>query len=239
MKNFNRFPALALFALIVFSFSSCDEEDQTKNETIDFQSLELNNDGIWNGSDESGSKTFGVATFNNIYTADWDSWSGFAFSNNTDTATSGLTNQYSAYLKTGIDAENNYAVSYVFGESATIAFSRNVQPISAMISNSTYTYHSMLNGDLYSKKFEEGDWFLLTAKGYNEQNQEVGSVEFYLADFRTSPFFIIDTWTYVNLSALNEVKKIIFYLSSTDNGDWGMNTPAYFCLDDLKVKYEN
>ena len=31
-----------------------------------------------------------------------------------------------------------------------------------------------------------------------------------------------------------EVKKLHFSLSSTDNGDWGMNTPAYFCMDDIK-----
>ena len=29
------------------------------------------------------------------------------------------------------------------------------------------------------------------------------------------------------------MKKIGFALSSTDTGDYGMNTPAYFCFDDF------
>jgi len=29
------------------------------------------------------------------------------------------------------------------------------------------------------------------------------------------------------------VKSLGFSMNSTDTGDWGMNTPAYFCMDNL------
>jgi len=34
------------------------------------------------------------------------------------------------------------------------------------------------------------------------------------------------------------VKKLGFALSSSDNGDWGMNTPAYFCFDNFGAEGE-
>ena len=41
-------------------------------------------------------------------------------------------------------------------------------------------------------------------------------------------------WEWVELTSLGAVTTLKFELSSSDNGDWGMNTPAYFCLDEIK-----
>ena len=61
-----------------------------------------------------------------------------------------------------------------------------------------------------------------------------GTKEYYLADLRDeATAYIINDWRYVDLSVLGEVTKIGFALSSTDGGDWGMNTPAYFCFDNF------
>ncbi|MEZ4565949.1 MAG: DUF4465 domain-containing protein [Desulfobacterales bacterium] len=35
------------------------------------------------------------------------------------------------------------------------------------------------------------------------------------------------------MSALGMVKELTFSLSSTDTGDYGMNTPAYFAMDNF------
>ena len=59
-----------------------------------------------------------------------------------------------------------------------------------------------------------------------------GTVDFYLAKDGK----ILKDWTYCDLSSLGEVTKLTFALSSTDNGDYGMNTPAYFCIDELGAK---
>ncbi|MBQ9339578.1 MAG: DUF4465 domain-containing protein [Paludibacteraceae bacterium] len=109
--------------------------------------------------------------------------------------------------------------------------------------NNAYAVASMENGDTYAKKFGNGDWFLLTITGYNtvKENEKVeyketGKVEFYLADFRDGKSEIVKDWQYCDLSALGQVSKVSFTLTSSDNGDYGMNTPAYFCLDQFGAK---
>jgi hypothetical protein len=91
----------------------------------------------------------------------------------------------------------------------------------------------MCNGDGFAKKFEKGDWFKLIITGYN--NEEVtGTKEYYLADLRDeATAYIINDWRYVDLSGLGTVTKLGFELDSSDSGDYGMNTPAYFCFDDF------
>ncbi len=102
------------------------------------------------------------------------------------------------------------------------------------ITNSSYAYTSMLNGDAAAKKFVKGDWFKLTITGYDADDNETGTKEYYLADLRdAATAYIINDWRYVDLSCLGEVAKLGFELTSTDNGDYGMNTPAYFCFDNF------
>jgi len=65
------------------------------------------------------------------------------------------------------------------------------------------------------------------------------SIEFYLADYRfddNSKDYIVQNWTNLDLSSLGKVNKLAFRFSSTDNGSWGMNTPSYVCLDNLKYE---
>ncbi|MBR6128412.1 MAG: DUF4465 domain-containing protein, partial [Bacteroidaceae bacterium] len=102
------------------------------------------------------------------------------------------------------------------------------------ITNSSYAYDSMTNGDGSAKKFAKGDWFKLTITGYDAEDNETGSKEYYLADLRDeAKAFIINDWRYVDLSCLGQVAKLGFALSSSDNGAYGMNTPAYFCFDNF------
>jgi hypothetical protein len=105
------------------------------------------------------------------------------------------------------------------------------------VTNSTYAALSMLNGDGVCKKFSTGDWFKLTITGIDNTGTVKGTKEFYLADFRTpNSGGVVTEWTKVDLTTLGAVQKLQFTLSSTDNGGWGMNTPAYFCLDDIAIK---
>jgi hypothetical protein len=99
----------------------------------------------------------------------------------------------------------------------------------------------MLNGDAYAKKFggETGgdpDWFMLTITGKDADGNEVDTVDFYLADYRfedNGEDYIVDTWQYVDLTSLGEVMSLEFALSSSDVGDWGMNTPGYIAIDTI------
>jgi hypothetical protein len=102
----------------------------------------------------------------------------------------------------------------------------------------------MLHGDDYAKKFggetgDDPDWFLLSITGYDADVNPSGTVDFYLADYQfedNSQDYIIDQWTWVNLSSLGEVTALEFNLSSSDNDPvWGMNTPAYFAMDSVGI----
>ena len=203
------------------------------------EDLNLPAEDYYNGSDDAGSFTSGGFTFLNDYNAEWASWSGFAASSVTDNQTSGWGNQYSAISGSGALQTEAYAVSFVTGYSE-IELSEAV--VSGFyITNATYSYYSMLDGDDYAKKFggadgTDPDWFKVTIAGVSVQGDTTGIIDYYLADFRSendNEDYIIDSWQWVDITELGAVAKLRFSLSSSDNGDWGMNTPAYFCIDQV------
>lgn len=205
----------------------------------------------WNGADGSGGFISGDTWFTNQYDSTWGSWSGWAYSNTKDTTTPGPTNQYSAITGGGVNGSSNYGVAYISswaGDHAQLYFGYNSgsyeQPVlGAYITNTTYAYLSMKNGDQFAKKFggEDGtdpDWFKLTVYGLDSSYERMSDnfVEFYLADYRfddPSQDYIVDEWTWVDLSSLGSVYGLEFDLSSSDVGPYGMNTPAYFAMDNL------
>jgi len=185
------------------------------------------------------------ASFSNTYTdwgGGWWSWDGFAYSNRSDTTTPGYENQFSAITGAGFGGGGIYGVAYATGQAATVLLPSGASPVGVYVTNTTYAYLSMLNGDFFAKKFggasgADPDWFKLTATGYSGSNP-TGSAEFYLADFRfddPTQDYIVDEWTWFDLTALGNADRIVFSLSSSDVGQWGMNTPAYFALDNLQT----
>jgi hypothetical protein len=51
----------------------------------------------------------------------------------------------------------------------------------------------------------------------------------------TSPPGVLATWTWFDLTALGTVDTITFTFDGSDQGAFGLNTPAYFAMDDLTV----
>lgn len=230
---------IVLMGLLI-SFSSCLKyNDVPIVQNINFQNIDLEPESYWNGSVGWGSQSFGIATFNNVYEEnEWGGyWEGFAYSNITDIETPGFENQYSAYVNEKADPKNVYSVVYVNEKSATVTFDREVSPRSVLVTNSTYAYHTIMSGDDFTQPFSDGDWFKLTATGYNAIGQPITSVDFYLADFRDGKSKVIDKWTPIELYQLDGSSEIVFTLSSSDNSEWGMNTPSYFCLDELIFEF--
>lgn len=185
----------------------------------------------------------GPASFNHDFT-DFGGgccWNGWSYSNVTDTTTPGFGNQYSAWAGGGNGGSANYGIAF-FGN-PTIAFAAPSVVSGAYFTNTTYAALSMLNGDSFAKKFggasgNDADFLKLTVTGWNAANQSTGSVEFYLADYRfasNTADYVVRDWTFVNLASLGTVSKLSFGLTSSDNGSFGINTPAYFALDDLSV----
>lgn len=208
-----------------------------------FENLPLEPDSFWNGSDLSGGFVNGNTFFRNDYDATFQTWSGFAYSNIKDSTTSGFGNQYSAITASGFSGSSNYAVAMDY-DNVTASFSPFAEQTYVegfYVTNNTYAYLSMRDGDLFAKKFggvdgNEPDWFKLTVNGWLNGVQKEQEVEFYLADFRfsdNSQDYIVRDWQWVNLLPLGPVDSIRFSLSSSDVGSWGMNTPGYFCIDNF------
>lgn len=196
---------------------------------------------FYNGSDGAGGFTSRGASFVNYYNSGWGSWSGWAYSTTADSVTGGFTNQYSAYPGTTAPGAA-YGIAYVssYDGATTIELPVGIDtPLSLTLANTTYAYESMLNGDGFAKKFggatgDDADWFLLTITGRDAFGSSLGNVEVYLADYRfenNDLDYILTGWTDVDLSDLGMgVRTLEFTLSSSDTGDFGMNTPSYFAL---------
>ncbi|HIE15751.1 MAG TPA: DUF4465 domain-containing protein [Bacteroidales bacterium] len=209
---------------------------------VTFDDLTLQPDSFWNGSDLSGGFSLQGAYFVNYYDTSYGGyWSGgFAYSNMVDSVTAGYTNGYSVmagYAYSG----NNFAIANPGTFNTTyIKFDSLMQVEGLYVTNSTYAYISMRDGDYFAKKFggtsgDDPDWFKLTIFGYNEGNL-TDSVEFYLADYRfsdNSQDYILKDWQFVSLTTLGNLDSLVFGLSSSDVGSYGMNTPAFFCMDNM------
>jgi hypothetical protein len=218
--------------------------------TVDFEEFggppwDLGPESYWNGSDGSGGFNSEGAFFNNTYTdygGGFYAWYGWSVSNMTDTTTPGYENQYSANTGQGADGSEFYAVAYVSEPGdAHVELPAGQLPESMMVTNTTYATLSMLYGDDFTEPFggptgDDPDWFLLTVTGLDNQDQIVGTVDFYLADYRfdeSADDYIVAEWTSVDLAGLSGAATLSFGLSSSDVGPYGMNTPAYFAMDNL------
>lgn len=219
---------------------SCNK-NKTEIDLVDFEDLQLNNDGIWNGSAGEGGFESGNVFFPNNYDLQYGSWSGFAYSNHTDITTAEYSNQYSSIAGSGADLSEKYAVFFTWS-SDTIVFNRPEKISNISVSNSTYAYRVMESGSDAAKKFggEDGtdqDWFTLTLTGIDDSGVITGIVEIYLADFRyadSANDYISNVWTDIDMEGMGFISKLVFTIGSSDVGDNGINTPAYVCIDNIE-----
>ncbi len=233
MKHF----ILSLF-LGIFSTFSIGQNIST------FENFELPLDTFLNGTDQAGGYQSGSAFFPNKYSTDFGGlWQGgWAISSMRDSTTSGFENLYSAKTGRGFESAT-YAVGQ---QNAVIHLTANAlgKVVNGFyITNGTYAYASMKNGDDFAKKFggetgNDPDFFKLEIRKYRQGELQVDSIEFYLADFRfedNSLDYIIDSWQWVDLTSLGNVDSLHFALKSSDIGDFGINTPLFFCIDNLET----
>jgi len=219
------------FGLVVASYG----------QVIGFENVPLGVNGYYNGSDGAGGFTSEDAFFNNFYDQNFNFWGGWAASNVVDPTTEGFGNQYASFAGGG-HASHQYGVAFnSFRGEARVELP--AAPVGAWLSNTTYAGLSMKNGDAFAKKFggasgNDKDWFRLTIFGMDFGGSQTGAVEIYLADYRfddNDQDYVLDEWTWVDLSSLGHATRLEFQLDSSDMGQFGMNTPAYFAMDDLTV----
>lgn len=217
--------------------------------TNDFENITLSVESFDNGSSGSGGFAQDHSFYENNYDDTWGSWTGFSISNVTDNTTPGWGNQYSAFPGSGANGSLNYGIYYPMGGIDLTTISNGVYLDSVKITNASYAAISMRDGDAYGKQFgsiydangvEDGtngeDYFRIWIMA-EYVGGELDSMEFYLADFRfadPNDDYILDEWVNVDLSVFDQpVARLDFRFESSDVGQWGINTPTYFGIDDL------
>ncbi|MEX1191367.1 MAG: DUF4465 domain-containing protein [Brumimicrobium sp.] len=220
--------------------------------TVDFEDLTLPAvDTFYNGADGAEQFTSNGVVFGNSFEdfGTYVVWSGFSYSNMTDNTTAGTNNQYSSFAGNGANNSENYAL-YNSGDTLYLPSPSDFGNVS--IVNTTYAGISMRDGDQFGKQFgspndangdPDGtngeDYFYITVYGWDDNDELVDSTEIYLADHQSADandHYILDEWTDFDLADLNGSNYLTFGFTSSDVGDFGINTPKYFALDNLEYK---
>lgn len=232
----------ALSGLCVFSATTVET----------YTDLSLSANSFWNGSDGSGGFTSGSAFYNNSYNSTYGSWSGFAYSNRTNTAALGLNATYVAATGGGMTALGatevgaTYVVGYyseyddkTLGANTCIIdvdLAANERIDSIYVTNIQYTVNDILNGSSFSRAFTDGDYLRLIITGYTADGASTGAVDVYLVDFTTAFHEIMEDWMEVDLSLLgDDTTTLGFSMISSDTSYGYMNTPSYFAIGGLEI----
>ena len=249
----------AIACSMALSLTSCDNEDnpigQADDElTISFENKTLNADGFWIGSDATevaySYESYGAvySVYNSTYaedglklpitytsyTSEWgngDYWSGFAISNRTKTTFANLTpDQYNSIVGKA-HSGSNFCVITTYGEVITIDNPTGLTIKGLYYTNSAYAVNSILNGDAYSgPKFDASDWFTCTITGKHADGT-TASVDLSLAKNGT----YVSSWQFADLTSLGKVVELSFAFTGSRTGEYGLNTPAYICIDDITI----
>lgn len=191
----------------------------------------------------------GDASFQHKYNGYWSG--GFAYTAVNDSINGTYTNLYGVRAYKGYTNSAIYVVGQDKGKVTLTAPQSTVNGF--YVTNTTYAYKVILQGNQFSRKFGDTtgtgsgttiaqgsypDYFKLIVRGYRNGVVKNDSATFMLADFtftNNAQDYVVNTWQYVNTSNLGEVDSLKFFLRSTDVGDFGMNTPAYFAIDNLSL----
>lgn len=182
-------------------------------------------------------KFYGKKDFGGTY------YANFNCSNHTDTVTPGFVNMWSNIAGKGAENSANFGTAYV--ETNYAAPTPVTIPVGmkltgnaaghlvagAYFTNSVYAYRYMLDNNYYD---DGNHWFKLVVRGYLNNIKSTDSVVFSLADYSgTGAPVLVHTWEWASLTSLGNVDSLTFDLISSDAGMFGINTPAYFAIDNL------
>ena len=210
-------------------------------EPASFEDVPLGSGGIWQPPVGENEMPSGGWIFTN--STQYGYWGGFTASNRTDLSQTGLDAQYTAAAGCGYDGSTQYAVAYTMGvQTEVYATDGQLHTVTGCyVTNNLWTYQDILQGGYGEQPYggltgNDPDWFKVTATGKNASGQTVGTLDFYLADYRfanNEEDYVLDTWEWFDLSPLGNVATISFSLSSSRGSGYNMITPAYFCMDNF------
>lgn len=248
--------SICAIALASLGFVSCEKNDDPVVITVKLNQtqIEYDEEGVWSDvatnnfvhsqgfvfKHEGSESPWGLiwqgftpsrSADTTIYTGEWPS---HTFNVMTGGGMSGEGTPYFACFWDNTETEDRALeqrschICYTGGGAEKLAF----KPMSVYVNNSCYTYYTMRDGDNWTRKFEQGDYLELIAHGVHSDGTE-SQTSIRLADCvgdDASKWFVSE-WTKFDLSALGEVTDVYFTMNSTDVGQWGINTPTFFCID--------
>ena len=251
------FKILPAFLFIAVSSYTCADVMVTFEELTNFTGANpagggsfYNGNNGTNTTNSNGWSSQGVF-FNNTYNSNFGGfWNGWSYSNVVNTTTVGFTNQYAAFPGGGssgvggIAAGQKYAMAS--GSGAYFNLPTNMRLLSVDLTNATYAALSMQNGDSFAKKFggatgNDPDLFGVSLRGFDNvggTGNAIGSVNVNLGDFRfanNSQDYILNSWINVDLASIADARSVSLSFFSTDTGAFGINTPTYLALDNLRI----
>ena len=223
-------------------------------------------DGFWMGDFSKGFDKGGEGTtfvsgsfrFSNYADDTWAGepttpyWGNYAYSQTTtNTFETYITDQFNNAVGGGADNSETFLVAYPQGGTIDVINNEDGAVIPGMyITNNAWVVDAILHGDGMSTidgtttgestgdvGFQTGDWFKLTITADNGN-----SIEYYLADYQSSDetaHYYVNDWQWIDLSSLGTVKSLSFFLTSSRRNNWGMTTPAFFCLDNIGAENPN
>lgn len=180
--------------------------------------------------------TSGLVTFHGNRES-WGGYSGFNYSNVTDTVTPGAGNDKAAITGKGYNQSANYGIAYAPSDwpahpKQSLLIGAKIQTGAAVtkatgmyVTNTTYAYRYI------KASYHNGDSFRLVVRGYRNALRTADSASFTLARFAAGDTILHNTWQWMDLSMLGYVDSLSFQVSSTDDF-----TPFYFAFDNLTIE---
>ena len=207
-----------------------------------FENLYLEEESWENGKNLNGSFVSGSFKFDNFYSPDYGGyWGNYGYANRTSTTFENMiSDQFNNAVGGGVNGSENYMVAYPsswYGSNVITVMNKPEGDVISgfYVTNTAWVVDAILHGDGMSDDdgapFGKGDYLKLTITADNDN-----SMDYYLADYRSndeSEHYYLDSWEWVDLTSLGTVKTLSFAITGTKKDNYGLTTPAYFCMDDL------
>ncbi|MCW3075710.1 MAG: hypothetical protein JWO32_319 [Bacteroidetes bacterium] len=229
-----------IIASLMLALTAITSDAQT--QVTDFESFTLTPNSFYKDTNSVPFQSAGSLFRHQWTNGSFAYWSGgFSYTNKTDTTNGNYNNIYNCRAYKGYNNSAKYATGQ---DRATLVLKAPYDRVDGFyITNTNYAYKSMKFGDSFAKKFggtsgNDPDFFKITAKGYLNGAMKPDSAVYYLADYRftsNSLDYILESWQWFNTSSLGQVDSIRFFMNSSDVGQFGINTPLFFSMDNLTV----
>lgn len=176
----------------------------------------------------------GSFAFPTSYNAQWGSWSGFAVSRSGKTDFKDYKeSQFNVPTGHGAKGSKAFGVfykSYGADDAIAVVDPLIAQPISGMwVSITSYTLSHVEKGDSMAPDgFKDGNYYTVIVTADNGKKIEIP-----VADYRNGKKSVIKEWTWVDFTALGNIKTLTFTVDGNVKNEYGLLTPAYLAIDDL------